>query len=274
MKTISIEDTIVGRLVSEINYEAINENKQQLSLPNTKNVTKDVSDYMIIINSKTEFMADTVKKNPWNSSHFAWIDFNISHVFFDKLLSIEYLTILGKRNYFEPNCFVIPGCWDKYNNENIGHVIETIHWRFCGGFLLGDATSILRFHELYNHYLPIFLREYHRLVWEVNFWAWLEVNSDWNPKWYKADHNDTIINSMWVATFSQSLQIKGSESYIYNYPHVDGYNPCSAAYLHYKGKHLLNTRYVNYWYYNNGNYMFYDGTNIIMLKDRKKNLIV
>jgi hypothetical protein len=72
---------------------------------------------------------------------------------------------------------------------------------------------------------------------------------------------------MWVATFSQSLQTKGSESYTYNYPHVDGYNPCSASYLYYKGKHILNTRYVNYWYYNNGNYMFYDGTNIIRTKN-------
>ena len=272
MKTISIEDTIVGRLVSEINYESSADGTEPLSLPNKKKVTKDVSDYMIVINSKTEFMAHTVENNPWNSTHFAWIDFNISHVFFDKPLSIEYLTILGKRDYFEPNCFVIPGCWDKYNNEYIGHITETIHWRFCGGFLLGDAMSILKFHELYNHYLPLFLKEYRRLVWEVNFWAWLEANSDWNPKWYKADHNDTIINSMWAATFSQSLKSQGSEVFQYDYPKVDGYNPSSAAYLFHKGKHLLNTRYVNYWYYNNGGYMFYDGTNIIRTKNVFSNL--
>jgi len=266
MKIISIENTIVGRLVSVINYEAINENKEQISLPNTRNVSKDVVDYMIIINSKSEFMADTVRKNPWNSTHFAWIDFNISHVFLDKLPTIEYLTILGKRDYFEDKCFVIPGCWDKYNKD-IDDVIETIYWRFCGGFFLGDAESILRFHELYNHYLPIFLRENRRLVWEVNFWAWLEVNSDWNPKWYEADHNDTIINSMWVSTFSQSLKSKGSESYTYNYPHIDGYNPSSASYLYYKGKHLLNTRYVNYWCCDNSMYMFYDESNIIQTKN-------
>jgi hypothetical protein len=32
------------------------------------------------------------------------------------------------------------------------------------------------------------------LVWEVNYWAWLEAEGYISPIWYLADHNDTIIN--------------------------------------------------------------------------------
>ena len=45
------------------------------------------------------------------------------------------------------------------------------------------------------------------------------------------------------------------------------FNPSSASYLYFNGEHLLNTRYVNYWYYENGSYMFYDGTNRIQNKN-------
>ncbi len=49
-----------------------------VGLPNNRNETKDTVEYMAVINSKTEFMADAITQNPWNSKYFAWIDFNIS----------------------------------------------------------------------------------------------------------------------------------------------------------------------------------------------------
>jgi hypothetical protein len=58
--------------------------KVQYSLPSARNEGKDIDGYLMVINSKTEFMCDAIEKNPWKSTHFAWIDFNISHVFFQK----------------------------------------------------------------------------------------------------------------------------------------------------------------------------------------------
>ena len=212
-------------------------------------------------------MADAIRKNPFGTTHFAWIDFNISHVLFNKAPSLSYLKALGQRT-FAPKMFAIPGCWDhKYDNVNIGHVTECIFWRFCGGFFIGDAESILHFDALYKTKYPEFLTAYNKLVWEVNFWAWLEVNSDWAPEWYAAGHDDTIITNLSASYFSPKLCDLGSTKTEYDYPAITGYNPGSASYVKFGGKHLLNTRYVNYWYYPDGGYMFYDGTNIIRTKN-------
>ena len=166
--------------------------------------------------------------------------------------------------------FAIPGCWDhKYNNVHTGHVTDFIFWRFCGGFFIGDAESILKFDDLYKTKYPEFITAYRKLVWEVNFWAWLEVNSDWAPEWYAAGHDDTIITNLSASYFSLNLRDLGSTLTKYDYPEFPGYNPSSASYVKHNGTHLLNTRYVNYWYYNDGGYAFYDGTNII----RSKNIL-
>jgi hypothetical protein len=246
-------------------------------LPPVRNEPKDTVDYLTVINAKSEFMARVVAENPWGSTHFAWIDFNISHVFFDLERSLRFLEWLGSRDRYENSCFVIPGCWDKWTGERVDEITDRIHWRFCGGFFLGDAASILRFHALYLEHFPRFLAEHGTLVWEVNFWAWLEAQTDWlavyepahgYKAWYKADHNDTIICDIWARTVSHRLlDFPGVTTVVYDYPVVDGYNASSAAYLFHGGKHWLNTRYVNYWYYPDGWYMFYDGLRIIRSKN-------
>jgi len=270
MKTLEIGDTVIANMLRQHgNY----------TLPDKRSDTKDVPGYLTVINSKTEFMTHAVDVNPWGSTHFAWIDFNISHVFFDKERSLEFLRFLGTRTWFEPSFFVIPGCWDKWSGEHIGHVSDTIHWRFCGGFFMGDSASIRRFHALYLEFFPQFLSETRKLVWEVNFWAWLEAKTEWlsvyepdhgHKAWYKADHNDSIIGNVWARVFSKRvLDFSGNTTCVYDYPKIEGYNASSAAYLYHGGKHWLNTRYVNYWYYPDGWYMFYDGVRII----RSKNIL-
>lgn len=254
MKTMNIRDTMIAKFLPSTIF-----------LPEHRNETKDTVDYLIVINSKTEFMADTIEHNPWNSTHFSWIDFNISHVFFEKEKSLMTMKSLSLRT-FQKSCFIIPGCWAKFNNEYISHITDTIFWRFCGGFFLGDATSVLEFHKLYIQHFPYFINKYNKIIWEVNFWTWLETNSEWNPQWYNGDHNDTII---WVPTesFSQILLENGAESYKYDYVEIPGYTPSSASYVLYKGQHILNTRYVNYWYYPDGGYMFPGGINVIRSKN-------
>jgi len=66
----------------------------------------------------------------------------------------------------------------------------------------------------------------------------------------------------------------GTKKLLYNYPRIDGYNPGSASYIFYRGKHYLNTRYVNYWLCDNGSYSFYDGTNVIKTKNITSELVV
>ena len=114
---------------------------------------------MYVINSKSEFMDHAVRENPWNTTHFAWVDFNLTHVFKEKLVSLRFLKDT-QDHIWKSSCFLIPGCWGKYNNIHHGHVTDCIHWRFCGGFFLGDAKSIQKFHRLYMSLVLLFYRVY------------------------------------------------------------------------------------------------------------------
>ena len=165
MQILNCEETMIAKMLDE--YSPV------YKLPGHRNEGKDKAKYSIVINSKTEFMSDTVYKNPWNTTHFAWIDFNITYVFSNKSYTYPFIQWLSSQPYISPGCFIIPGCWDKYDNENSYKIVNQIYWRFCGGFFLADAHSILHFHQLYEENFPRFLKEYHTLVWEVNFWAWL-----------------------------------------------------------------------------------------------------
>jgi hypothetical protein len=45
-----------------------------------------------------------------------------------------------------------------------------------------------------NDYFLRFLNQTRKIVWEVNYWAWLENLGLISPTWYLANHNDTIVN--------------------------------------------------------------------------------
>jgi hypothetical protein len=109
----------------------------------------------------------------------------------------------------------IPGCHNKltnYDNNNLElqEELRTICWRFCGGFFWGDKSSLVEFYKLYIENFPLFIERYKTLVWEVNFWAWLELNFNWSPNWYLADHNDSIIDVPYAFT---SMSIKLSKTF-------------------------------------------------------------
>ena len=198
-------------------------------------------------------MNQVASENPWNSTHFAWIDFSISYVFREKETSLKYLEILASRTIVEPRFLAIAGCWDytgcwddNYNNN--------VLWRFCGGFMLGDAESVREMYQLYETYFRVFLQKTRKLVWEVNFWAWMESNKEigWKPTWYKADHNDSILyvpTHLYVQCLDTCL-----EKTLYNYPRIENYEPMQASIVALNGGEvsILNTRYVNYWYLDSG----------------------
>lgn len=71
---------------------------------------------------------------------------------------------------------------------------DYICWRFCGGFFIGDKNSLLSFYDVSIARFEEFLNLTKKLVWEVNYWAWLELMGYISPVWYLADHNDSIIN--------------------------------------------------------------------------------
>jgi hypothetical protein len=241
MKTIHLEETFCYKVCESNEY----------NLPDCRCPNKDTMKFIVLQNSKVEFVSNAIYENPWNSTHFAWFDFSGAYIFKNLDTTLENLSILSKRRF--PSDFLIfPGCWNSLEKNNVGNILNKIHWRFCGTFFLGHKDSILELFNLYKEHFENFLQEHHKLVWEVNFWAWLEANTEWNPSFYKADHNDSIIN---IPTRFYALHLDDKlEKISYDYPSIDCFFSSSPAYLYKDGEHLLNTRFVNYSYSPSGSY--------------------
>jgi hypothetical protein len=151
-------------------------------LPESRNLTKDTYGYLILMNSKIQFVYDAIQVA--KTDNLAWIDFGMMKLIknpmavFSKLSSV---TIPEDR-------ILMPGCTpqSKVNYNNV-------HWRFCGSLFFGNKATIARFHNLNNTYLES-LKSQKILTWEVNVWALIEHTDPTIYKWYKGDHNDEIVN--------------------------------------------------------------------------------
>jgi hypothetical protein len=258
MRTMKLEETVAYKCCEGI----------EISLPQNRNEKKDTFEYMVLMNSKIEFTGDVARKNPFNSTHFAWIDFSISYMIRNKDTTLTYLKYLSERD-FKERFFYIPGCVSKYDGENVDQFMNNVLWRFCGSFLMLDRETLISLIPVYYTAFREFLMSDKRMIWEVNFWALLEYQGHWSPTWYSADHNDSIIyvpSDSYIKCLDDKL-----EKTTYPYPEMTDtdlkFRPSSASYIFYKGKHILNTRLVNYSYCGNGNYNIDHPNNTLLSKN-------
>ena len=156
----------------------------ECKMPHVRTDYKDTKNYMILMNSKIEFIHRVMEKTDY--SHYSWIDCSLFHVIHDHVGGINYLKMLSAAHLSES--LYIPGCWDKSSIPTF----HSISWRFCGGFFIGGRKSL---NDFYNEYNSLFTNvvTIHGLAWEVNIWAWLEHIGHLKCIWVKADHNDSII---------------------------------------------------------------------------------
>lgn len=240
------------RLQDSLAYRTIASSRTPIRFPDTDNEKKDTRDFLILMNCKIELINDAIDQNPFASSCFAWIDFSIAKIF----QSSQYADLLRDMGTNVPDhpFLAIPGCWSKEACSE-SSIAQSVCWRYCGGFFWGDKASLTHFYDLYCRYFPVFIAKYHTLLWEVNFWCWLEMNNLWSPQWYLANHDDSILRVPCHIT-ATSIFKRSVVHDPYDYPTISEsiepgcevglFVPSSASYIRYDGKHILNTRFVNY----------------------------
>ena len=154
-----------------------------IQLPYNRRAEKDTVDYFCIQLSKLGLLRDAGAYA--KSTHVAWIDFGISHIFKNPEQTTESLKRIANAR-FPTNTILAPGCWPvgKYD------VWNSICWRFCGGFLVGTverfAAAAERQMYLVNANLP-------GLTWEVNYWAMME---DLFTNYDSEGHDDSMITNV------------------------------------------------------------------------------
>ena len=146
-------------------------------LPTQRTSYHDTKHFLCLMNAKTELVARAMKTG--TTTHYAWIDFNVVHVFRDVPRTLSYLSMLGQTR-LRDRCLLIPGCWGP------GTFTDRVNWRFCGGFFVGDRQSLLDFHTAHQ----AAYRALPHLTWEVNTWARADIPG---LTWYPGDHTDSLV---------------------------------------------------------------------------------
>ncbi len=161
------------------------------TVPITNAPHHDTEPFMIVMNSKVEFVHRAMKDSRWKEvPQFAWIDFGICHVLRNWEQSSQQLQLMAHTRY-KSSAVYLPGCWDLTMGRPT--LFSAVNWRFCGGFFLGDRASLNHFYDLSRANWVNVIKEQKRLVWEVNIWHWLELEKGWEPVWFRGDHNDSIL---------------------------------------------------------------------------------
>lgn len=238
-------------------------------LPTNRFPPKDTFDYMCYTHAKFECLKQATQINPFHTEFFTWIDYDTaSSLFQDSSTTLGYLrmvlqTPITNRHHppteheslipIDPKHHLyIPGCWSKHISQEFS---QSIHWRFCGYFLFAHHKAIECLWSLYETHFVSFLQEYNTMVWDVNFLAWLEHQKHWKPIWYQANHNDTLVR-LPPYVFSETLYLFATNIETYSYPSIKDFTPSSGSYttITYRSRtiHILNTKYVNYHYLDNG----------------------
>lgn len=170
----------------------------KIKLPQVKNEVKDTREFMFIMNLKTELIRYAINANIFNGDYYAWFDFGIGYILKNKTNTLEYVKLIPTLKLVEQFVY-IPGCWDTNNERwknllsNDDYLINNILWRFCGGIFMGDKQSLLDFCNLCENSFMEFLKKYNTLVWEVNYWAWIEREKNLNIVWEYRNHDDNML---------------------------------------------------------------------------------
>ena len=253
----------------------------QVHLPEHRNQSKDTYDYILFSHIKYELLTKTIdmykKDYPQiELTHIAWIENSMLYTFLESetVWTNEVCPLLSwySSSYLRDQFIALPGCngWSPIQTSNIDILGKEVYWRFCGGFMIGDCKTMQDFCLVYYNHLITFINDFEILTWDFNLLSFVEYlqkfENDKLPIYkYNANHNYTILH---ISADLFTRPLKSSCQVEYTYPEFDTFYPSSASYtVDANQKHWLNTRYVNYWIYPNGYYLFHNPTRKIENKN-------
>jgi hypothetical protein len=234
------------------------------NMPEKRNATKDTDKYLILMNSKSEFVNKAIEHDFYRTDYYAWVDFSIDYVFKNKDLTYKTIQALSQSYMLRPSFLLIPGCYEIMDYVSPQFLSNEIFWRYCGGFFIGSKDKIQEFCNVYENHFMEFVKETGNISWEVNIWCWFEYKKYIDISFYISDHNDRIMNIPYYCFVSP---LSNTCVDFYEYPFYRCYEPSSASYIFHDNKHILNTRYVNYWYNGSGTMDINDKEGIIKSKN-------
>lgn len=159
---------------------------------NSTNHSKDTKEFMFTICNKTEWIKEAILLNYFGTTDFIWVDFGIRHVF--KCSDEEFIEKLNKLKYKTYNGVRIGSIWNLDMIYNID-IYKDIMWYFAGGVFGGNANFLLRFSELMKDKCVDIITKSNTIMWEVNIWYLIYIETKEIFDIYNCNHDNTIIDN-------------------------------------------------------------------------------
>ncbi len=107
------------------------------------NVEDETPMYIILNNNKFDFIESAIDLNPFNSSHFIWMDFGINHVALNPENIHNWIHKIPDK--------IKQLCINPYV-ENIDHKVmfQNIYHHMAGGLFSGSKEKLLRYSDLFK----------------------------------------------------------------------------------------------------------------------------
>lgn len=106
-------------------------------------VEQETPMYIILNNNKFDFMEDAIKLNPFNSSHFIWMDFSINHTALDFYKIHEWIDLVPDK--------IKQLCINPYiENSDNKEMFKYIYHHMAGGLFTGTSKNLLKYCQLFK----------------------------------------------------------------------------------------------------------------------------
>jgi hypothetical protein len=161
--------------------------KYDRELPKNRTPEKDTQEFLSLMNTKIELLKYGAEY--CQDETLIWIDFGIFKIFKKPKKCIAKLYQLNNLSFEK---IIIPGCIPYLEG---GCNVDTVNWRFCGGFFIVPRKHLTYFYTHSKSVLSSFCDDpQYKLTWEVNVWYIIECCTNRKDiQWYHAGHTDTIV---------------------------------------------------------------------------------
>lgn len=156
------------------------------ALPVNRTPQKDTKEFYALMNTKMEFIQRALQYT--QDETLIWLDYGILKIVKNQERFLDKLREVNTTRFHK---LTLPGCWGFGQALHV----DSIHWRFCGGFFVMPRALATIFYEHSYNVLRDFCRlPQYKLTWETNVWTVIEACAERGRiDWYFADHNDTIV---------------------------------------------------------------------------------
>lgn len=169
------------------------------------NLSKDTPMYIILNNNKFDFIEYAIRLNPFNSSHFIWMDFGLNHVALDTEEIHNWIYKIPDK--------IKQLCINPYiENIEDKSMFQYIHHHTAGGFFTGSKDNLLSYCKLFR----VKTRQIYNEDWYQLDEAVMTIVQKENPELFIFFYGDYqgIISNYLYPLHNIDLILRSSQKYI------------------------------------------------------------